>query len=85
DWKKKFCEIDIISQKNERLYFSEVKYCIDGSRGGGLAAITKVKYKRMEFAARIYLQAQNLQDIDCVLCAATVSGSDYKVDDFIEL
>ena len=85
NWKTKICEIDIVSQKDNKLFFTEVKYRHNNSRGGGIAAITNEKLQRMKLAARVYLQVNDLQDIDCCLCAASVSGASYEIDDFFEL
>lgn len=55
NWKNKYCEIDIISQKEGTLYFIEVKYRSSTQQGGGVAAITPKKLKQMQFAAEFYL------------------------------
>ena len=42
-------EIDIISTKDKKIYFTEVKYRKDNSHGAPLDAITRTKYKQMVF------------------------------------
>ncbi len=77
NWKTKWCEIDIMAEKNNTLYFVEVKY---RKNGGGLNAITLKKRKQMRFAAEMYLS--KLPEKSARLAAVAVSG-DYKVTDFI--
>ena len=54
NWKTKWCEIDIISQKDGTLYFTEVKHRKNAKAGDGLAAITMKKQNQMAFAAKFY-------------------------------
>jgi len=54
NWRTKICEIDIIVETNEYRYFIEVKYRSTERYGGGGAAITPVKLRRMRFAAELY-------------------------------
>jgi len=54
NWKTKYCEIDIVAQKGDTLYFIEVKYRSSTDQGGGLAAITPKKLQQMKFAAELY-------------------------------
>lgn len=79
NWKTKWCEIDIISEKDDILYFTEVKY---RKRGNGLDAITPTKQKQMHFAAEMYLQKH--QDKSARLAAIAVGG-DYEVTNFLVL
>jgi ribonuclease HII len=74
NWKTKYCEIDIVSTKNETVYFTEVKYRKKPNQGGGLAAITRRKLNQMQFAARIYVQTKKLHDSDLRLAAASLTG-----------
>jgi ribonuclease HII len=80
NWKTKWCEIDIVSEKDDVLYFTEVKYRKDGS---GLDAITPTKQKQMRFAAEMYLK--NCPDKSARLAAIAVSGDNYMVTDFLVL
>lgn len=58
NWKTKYCEIDIISQKNNTRYFTEVKHRKNAKAGDGLAAITKKKQHQMAFAAKLYAHTE---------------------------
>ena len=80
NWKTKWCEIDIVSQIGDILYFSEVKY---RKNGGGLDAITSKKLEQMRFAAELYLM--NFPNHKARLAAIAVSGDDYTITNFIEL
>ncbi len=54
NWKTKWCEIDIIAEKNTTRYFVEVKYRSSMAQGGALAALTPQKVAQMQFAAELY-------------------------------
>ena len=82
NWKTKYCEIDIVSRKEDTLYFTEVKYRKSVDQGGGLAAITKTKQNQMSYAAKFYLQAHKATQMDARLAVASVSGADFAVDDW---
>ena len=79
NWKTKWCEIDIVSEKDDTLYFAEVKYRKDGS---GLDAITPAKQKQMRFAAELFLQ--DCPDRSAELAVVTVDAG-YEVSDFLAL
>lgn len=84
--KSKYYEIDIISTKDGSLYFTEVKYRKNTTRGGGLAAVDSKKQKRMKFAAECYLKAHpKYQAKNPTLAVANVSGREFKIDDWFPL
>lgn len=85
NWKTKYCEIDIVSLKNESIFFTEVKYRRQQNQGGGMAAITNKKINKMQFAARIYIQAKHLKDNDMLLAAASVTGERPVVEEWLIL
>ncbi|MBR6166618.1 ribonuclease HII [Candidatus Saccharibacteria bacterium] len=80
NWKTKWCEIDIVSEKDDVLYFTEVKY---RRMGGGLNAITPKKQEQMRFAAELYLK--KFQNKSARLAAIAVSGDNYQVTVFLVL
>ena len=55
NWRTRYCEIDIISMKDDVLYFTEVKYRKNDDFGDGLAAITVKKQRQMHFAAELFI------------------------------
>lgn len=85
NWKTKFCEIDIVSSKDAVIYFTEVKYRRQSRQGGGLAAITKTKLRKMKFAAEFYAVANKLKDTDIQLAAISMTGEPPEVEIFLKL
>lgn len=85
NWKTKFCEIDIVSRKDDTIYFTEVKYRKNADHGGGIAAITPKKLKQMKFAAELYVKLQRFDDTDLRLAVATVIGEPSQIEQFLAL
>jgi ribonuclease HII len=85
NYKTKAYEIDIISLKRNVYYFNEVKYRKNDMAGDGLAAITRDKLHRMEFAARSYLATSKLGEVEARLAAISLSGNPPVVLDFLEI
>lgn len=73
NWKTKWCEIDIIANKGDTLYFVEVKYRKNGNAGDGFAAITKTKLRQMAFAAEYY-QAVHPKMQNVKLAVISITG-----------
>lgn len=59
NWKTKWCEIDIVSKKNNKIYFVEVKYRKNDAYGDGLDAITSQKLKQMTLSAEFWVNYHN--------------------------
>ncbi len=85
NWKTKYCEIDIVSIKDETIYFTEVKYRKTADQGGGLAAITTKKQNQMKFAAKLYVVKNKLEKFDMRLAVASVAGNDFALEDWFEI
>ena len=85
NWKTKLCEIDIISMKNNTLYFTEVKYRKKLNQGDGLEAITPTKLRQMKFATELYILSKKISNIDLRLTAISLSGQNPEVIDFVEI
>lgn len=85
NWKTKRCEIDIVSRRGQKLYFTEVKYRKTDRQGGGFAAITPTKLRQMKFAAECYLHGHGIRNVDAGLAAADVTGQPPRVRGFLEL
>ncbi|MBQ2638404.1 ribonuclease HII [Candidatus Saccharibacteria bacterium] len=85
--KTKFYEIDIVSTKGDKIYFTEVKYRKNSYRGTPLDIITKKKLQQMTFAARAFLKYhQDLaSNYSPLLAAGLVSGSNFHFDDWFTL
>lgn len=85
NFKTYFCEIDIVSVCEGRIYFTEVKYRQSNARGGGLAAITAEKLRQMEFATKTFLKYYpRFCNFDPLLAVAAVTG-DFEILDWIVL
>lgn len=82
--KTKFYEIDIISKKDDKIYFTEVKYRGDARRGSPLSAITRQKQKQMQYAAESFLKYFKVS-LNPLLAAAAVSGEDFHLDAWLPL
>lgn len=85
NWKNKFCEIDIVSRLGDTVFFTEVKYRKNDSQGGGIAAITSKKLKKMAFASELYCYSHELVDSRRQLASASVYGSDYMLDAWLPI
>lgn len=86
NFKTKMCEIDIVSVNNDKIYFTEVKYRKTDMMGGGLAAITPEKLKRMEFAVDVFLKMKpEYKGFNPILAVADVGGENFSVRDWFTL
>ncbi len=83
NWKTRYCEIDLVAEKDGAVYLVEVKHRASDSQGGGLDYITPKKLAQMRFAAEMWL-ADNDWTGECCLSALELSGPDYRVTTFIE-
>lgn len=83
NWRTKWCEIDIVSQRKGILYFTEVKHRKTDTAGGGIAAITPKKQRQMEFAARLY--AASFGDADLRLVVIVTTNEPPLVVEYLEL
>lgn len=82
NWRTPRCEIDIVAEKDECMYFVEVKYRASSRQGGGLDYITPKKQQQMRFAAEIWC-AKNHWDGEVSLAVVEVAAS-FTVTRFIE-
>ena len=86
NWRTRYCEIDIVSVKDEVLYFTEVKYRKNDDFGDGLAAITTKKQRQMRFAAELFLAGKpEYSGMAAKLLAASVSGDPPAVQAVVEV
>ena len=84
NWRTRWCEIDVVAQKNNVVYFVEVKYRRTTRQGDGLEYITPKKLDQMMFAAELWV-GNHHWDGEYTLAAASVSGDNFVVTNFIEL
>ena len=85
NYKTKLFEVDIISRKNEVLYFTEVKYRSDHDFGEALDFIDKKKQQKMHLAVAGFLAMHpEYADFRPSLAVAAV-GKDFKLEEWFEL
>ncbi len=83
NWRTKWCEIDIVSLKDNTIYFTEVKHRRNQNLGGGVAAITSKKLKQMRFAAELY--ATKYPNMDMRLAVISTHQDDPKIEEYLEI
>ena len=83
NWRTKWCEIDVIAQKDKAVYFCEVKYRLTDRQGGGLDYITPQKLAQMRLAAEGWVHLSGWKG-EYQLAAIEVSGPEFEVTNFIE-
>jgi uncharacterized protein (TIGR00252 family) len=84
NWRTRWCEIDVVAQKGDTVFFVEVKYRRTSRQGDGLEYITNKKLQQMSFAAELWVSNHRWQG-EYYLAAASVAGDNYQVTNFIEL
>ena len=85
NYKTKLFEVDIISQKAQVLYFTEVKYRSGRDFGEALDFIDKKKQQKMHLAVAGFLTAHpEYADFMSILAVAAV-GEDFKLEEWFEL
>ena len=82
NWSTPACEIDIVANKDDCVYFIEVKYRSSDSQGGGFDYITPKKLQQMKFSAQCWVQ-ENKYEGDYELSAIEI-GADFQIIEFIE-
>ena len=86
NYKTRFCEIDIVSLKDDKVFFTEVKYRKNVKHGGGFAAITHEKQKQMRYAVDVFFKFHpDYYEFNPLLAVASVSGDDFSVDDWFSV
>ncbi len=86
NFRTKISEVDIISVFQDRICFTEVKYRKNTDFGGGLAAITPGKIKKMRLGAEVFLKYYpKYKKLQPMLAVADVTGADYVVKDWFEI
>jgi ribonuclease HII len=85
NYKTKLFEVDIISQKNEMLYFTEVKYRSDHDFGEALDFIDKKKQQKMHLAVEGFMATHpEYANFRPTLAVAAV-GKDFCLEEWFEL
>lgn len=82
NWRTRWCEIDIVAEKDRIVYFVEVKSRRGGAYGTGLEYITPKKLRQMGFAAEFWV-SQHQYNGDYQLAAIGVDGEEMTFIDAI--
>jgi putative endonuclease len=82
NWRNRWCEIDIVAEKDGCLHFVEVKFRDHDSQGSGLEYITAAKLRRMRFAAEFY-DTERSWSGDMNLAAIEVTSPDNAIAGFV--
>lgn len=82
NWRTKFCEIDIIAQRDQAVYFCEVKYRKSDRQGSGLDYITPKKLGQMRLAAEAWVHLARWKG-EYQLAALEVSGPGFQITSLI--
>ena len=86
NFKTKICEVDIISVKGEKIYFTEVKTRSSVVRGGGLAVIDRKKLDKMKLAVEVFLKFKPMyRKFSPVLAVADVNGVSFEVKEWFTI
>ena len=87
NFRTKTYEIDLITTKNHKVYFTEVKYSRSHlHEGTPLVRITPEKQQRMAFAASAFLKSHpQFQSYAPHLAVAAVSGDNFQVETWFPL
>jgi putative endonuclease len=83
NWRTRFCEIDVIAQRDKVVYFCEVKYRKTDAQGAGLDYITPKKLQQMRFAAESWVHLAGWKG-EYQLSAIEVSGPNFQVTSVIK-
>jgi len=82
NWRTRYCEIDVVAEKGNCVYFVEVKYRKSNEWGGGLEYITHTKQKQMTLAAEMWVFTYDWQK-DYALAAIELSGEAFTITNII--
>lgn len=84
NWRTRYCEIDIIASKEQRLYIIEVKHRRSAAQGGGIATITPRKLQKMSLGALSY-SARHQFEADIHFVVITTTGVEPRFESFLEI
>jgi uncharacterized protein (TIGR00252 family) len=79
NWRTRWCEIDIIAQRANHIYFIEVKYRSSADFGTGFDYITQRKLRQMHFAAEFWLASHPENAATYHIAAIELTGNPPQV------
>jgi Holliday junction resolvase-like predicted endonuclease len=80
NWKTRYCEIDIVAEKKNVMWFVEVKSRRNRSQGYGYEYVTPQKLEQMKFAAEMWVQ-EHFWHNDYRLAVISIDGEEIKFID----
>ena len=83
NWKTRYCEIDIVAQKDGCIYFVEVKFRRSDLHGKGLDYITPRKLSQMRFAAEMWVNNHGWSG-EYNLAALGIDNNDFEFVDCLD-
>jgi uncharacterized protein (TIGR00252 family) len=83
NWRTRWCEIDVVAEREGVVYFCEVKYRASARQGTGLEYITAKKVQQMQFAAELWVARHGWKG-EYLLSAIEVSGSNFSITSVIK-
>lgn len=84
NWRTRWCEIDIVAHKQDRIYFVEAKYRGSTNWGGGLEYITTRKIQQMHLAAEFWMAKYPIKANAYRLSAIELTDNPPQVTEWIE-
>ncbi|MDQ5972180.1 MAG: ribonuclease [Patescibacteria group bacterium] len=84
NWRTRYCEIDLVAQRQAVICFVEVKYRQTARQGSGFDYLTTQKLRRMRFAAEVWVHRHGWTG-DYRLGAVQVEGPEFTVSDCLLL
>jgi ribonuclease HII len=78
NWRTRWCEIDIVAERDHNIFFCEVKYRSTNIHGAGLDYVTPKKLQQMRFAAALWVADHGWAG-GTELCAIEVSGPRFRI------
>lgn len=79
NWRTRWCEIDIVAEKEDKIHFVEVKYRRDSRYGVGYEFVTPARLSHMRRAA-LQWTAGNDWGGDYCIDVASVDGDSGEID-----
>jgi putative endonuclease len=83
NWRRPRCEIDIVAQKGDTVYFVEVRYRANSNQGSGIDSITQSKLKKMQRSAWYWVEETKWNG-PYQNSVIEVEGRDYQILSFVE-
>lgn len=84
NFRTKSAEIDLVSTKDQQLFFTEVKFRSKSDHGSALTQITPTKLDQMSYASEVFMHKNpHFRDYQPLLAAASVTKPDFTIEDWL--